>query len=41
MSNLESNKNLSGIGSILLMFPVLSIVGIILPYVGIKGLSEY
>ena len=41
MSNLESNKNLAGIGSILLMFPVLSIVGIILLYVGIKGLSEY
>src|SRR5665647_1502791 len=41
MSNVESNKNLAGIGSILLMFPVLSIVGIILLYVGIKGLSEY
>src|SRR5665647_945598 len=41
MSNVESNKNLAGIGSLLLMFPVLSIVGIILLYVGIKGLSEY
>lgn len=41
MSSLESNKNLAGIGSILLMFPVLSIVGIILIFIGIKGLSEY
>jgi uncharacterized membrane protein len=41
MSGLESNKNLAGIGSILLMFPVVSIVGIILLYIGIKGLSEY
>jgi len=41
LSNVESNKNLAGIGSLLLMFPVLSIVGIILLYVGIKGLSEY
>jgi uncharacterized membrane protein len=41
MSNVESNKNLACIGSILLMFPLLSIVGIILLYVGIKGLSEY
>jgi uncharacterized membrane protein len=41
MSAVESNKNLAGIGSILLMFPVLSIVGIILLYVGIKGFSEF
>ena len=41
MSSLESNKNLAGIGSILLMFPVVSIVGIILIFIGIKGLSEY
>ena len=41
MSSLESNKNLAGIGSILLMFPVVSIVGIILVFVGIKGLAEY
>jgi uncharacterized membrane protein len=40
-SNLESSKSLAGIGSILLLFPVLSIVGIILLYIGIKGLSEY
>jgi hypothetical protein len=30
MSSLESNKNLAGIGSILLLFPVVSIVEIIL-----------
>ncbi len=41
MSSLESNKTLAGIGSILLMFPFLSIVGIILVFVGMKGLSEY
>jgi uncharacterized membrane protein len=41
MSSLDSNKNLAGIGSILLLFPVVSIVGIILLYLGIKGLSEY
>ena len=41
MSSLESNKNLAGIGSILLLFPFVSIVGIILLYLGIKGLSEY
>jgi uncharacterized membrane protein len=41
MSSVESNKNLAGIGSLLLLFPVLSIVGVILLYVSIKGLSEY
>jgi uncharacterized membrane protein len=41
MSSLESNKNLAGIGSILLMFPFVSIVGIILVFVGMKGLAEY
>jgi uncharacterized membrane protein len=41
MSSLDSNKNLAGIGSILLLFPVVSVVGIILLYLGIKGLSEY
>jgi uncharacterized membrane protein len=40
MSNLESNKNLAGIGSILLIFPFVSIIGIILVFVGMKGLSE-
>jgi uncharacterized membrane protein len=41
MSSLESNKNLAGIGSILLMFPAVSIIGIILLFIGIKGLAEY
>jgi uncharacterized membrane protein len=41
MSSLDSNKNLAGIGSILLLFPYVSIVGIILVYIGLKGLSEY
>ena len=41
MSSLESNRNLAGIGSIFLIFPFLSIIGIILVYVGMKGLSEY
>jgi uncharacterized membrane protein len=41
MTDLESNKNLTGIGSILLIFPVVSIIGIILVYIGIKGLSDY
>jgi uncharacterized membrane protein len=40
-SNLESSKSLAGVGSILLLFPVVSIVGIILLYMGIKGLSAY
>ena len=41
MSSLESNKNLAGIGSILLMFPFVSIIGIILVFIGMKGLAEY
>jgi uncharacterized membrane protein len=41
LSDLESNKNLAGIGSILLMFPFVSIVGIILVFVGMKGFAEY
>ena len=41
MIDLESNKNLAGIGSILLIFPVVSIIGIILVYIGMKGLSDY
>jgi uncharacterized membrane protein len=40
MSSVESHKNLAGIGSILLIFPVVSIVGIILVFIGMKGLSE-
>lgn len=34
-------KNLAGIGSILLIFPFVSIIGIILVFIGMKGLSEY
>ena len=41
MSSLESSKNMAGIGSILLMFPFVSIVGIILVFIGMKGLAEY
>lgn len=44
MSSLESNKNLAGIGTILLILsfiPVVGIVGIILLLIGMKGLSEY
>ncbi len=38
--SVESNKNLAGIGSILLIFPFISIIGIILVFIGMKGLSE-
>lgn len=41
MSDLESNKNLAGIGSILLIFPFVSIIGVILIYLGLKGIAEY
>jgi uncharacterized membrane protein len=44
MSSLESNKNLAGIGTILLIFsfiPVVGIVGIILLLIGMKSLSAY
>jgi uncharacterized membrane protein len=41
MSSLESNKTLAGVGSILLIFPFISIVGIILILIGMKGLSDY
>jgi uncharacterized membrane protein len=40
-SNFESNKNLAGIGSLLLIFPFVDIVGIILLYIGMKGLSDH
>ena len=40
MSSLESSKNLAGIGSILLIFPFASIIGIILVFIGMKGLSR-
>jgi uncharacterized membrane protein len=41
VSNLESSKNMAGIGSILLVFPVVSIIGMILILVGMKGLADY
>jgi uncharacterized membrane protein len=41
MSSLESSKTTASIGSILLLFPIVSIVGIILLFIGMKGLSEY
>jgi len=41
MADLESSKNLAGIGSLLLIFPIVSIVGIILLLIGMKGLSDY
>ncbi len=41
MSSLDSDKTLAGIGSILLIFPFVNIIGVILVYVGIKGLSDY
>jgi uncharacterized membrane protein len=43
--SLESNKTLGGIGAILIaigsFFPVLSIIGIILVLIAMKGLAEY
>ncbi len=41
MSSLDSSKNLAGVGSILLLFPFVSVIGIILVFVGMKGLAEY
>jgi len=41
MTDFETSKTLSAIGSILLWLPFASIIGYILLYVGIKGLSEY
>jgi uncharacterized membrane protein len=44
MSSLDSSKNLAGIGSILLFLsfiPVVGIIGLILLFIGMKGLSEY
>ena len=41
MSSLESDKTLAGIGSILLIFPFISIVGIILVLIGMRGMSNY
>jgi uncharacterized membrane protein len=44
MSELESNKNLAGVGSILLalsFIPIIGIVGIILILIGMKGLAKH
>jgi len=44
LSTLDSNKNLAGIGAILLFLsfiPVVGIIGLILMFIGVKGLSEY
>ena len=41
MSTLKSNKNLAGIGTLLLIFPGVGIVGIILLLVGMKKLEDY
>jgi uncharacterized membrane protein len=44
LSSLESSKNLAGIGAILLflsIIPVVGIIGLILMFIGMKGLSEY
>jgi uncharacterized membrane protein len=39
--SLESNKTLGGIGSILLAIPFLSLVGIILVLIAMKGMGDY
>ena len=39
--SLESNKNLGGIGAILLAIPFLSLIGIILVLIAMKGMAEY
>jgi uncharacterized membrane protein len=41
MSSLESSKNLAGIGTLLLIFPGVGIVGMILLLVGMKGIADY
>ena len=41
MSNLASSKDLAGIGAILCFIPPVSIIGIILVLIGMKGLSEH
>ncbi len=44
MSSLESSKNLASVGAILLFLsfiPVVGIIGLILVFIGMKGLSEY
>jgi uncharacterized membrane protein len=39
--SLESNKTLGGVGAILLAIPFLSLVGIILVLIAMKGMGEY
>ena len=39
--SLESNKNLGGIGAILLAIPFLNLIGIILVLIAMKGMAEY
>ena len=39
--SLESNKNLGGIGAILLAIPFLSLIGIILVLIAMKGMADY
>ena len=39
--SLESNKTLGGIGAILLAIPFLSLIGIILVLISMKGMGEY
>ncbi|MEJ2241954.1 MAG: DUF996 domain-containing protein [Candidatus Bathyarchaeota archaeon] len=39
--SLETNKNLGGIGAILLAIPFLSLIGIILVLIAMKGMSDY
>ena len=39
--SLESNKTLGGIGAILLAIPFLSLIGIILVLIAMKGMGEY
>jgi len=44
MSSLESSKNLASVGAILLFLsfiPVVGIIGIVLLFIGMKGLSDY
>ena len=41
MSDFGSSKNLAAIGSLLMLIPGVSIVGAILVFIGMKGLSEY
>jgi len=41
MGDFGSSKNLAAIGSLLMLIPGVSIVGAILVFIGMKGLSEY